>query len=158
MQYFAVEITLRRMVMYHMTNTYLPTLTLLIIAELTLFFNESHLQVALGFSLTIMLVMYTMYQGASHSLPKTAFLMFIDYWLIFCIIVPFVVFLIEIAWEFDHTKKVERASKILSHKRTEGKIRIPYQGLVQLIVFGTTFLFIGIYSSVAIFPYQSSAF
>jgi hypothetical protein len=139
--------------MYHITNTYLPTLTLLIIAELTLFFNESHLQVALGFSLTIMLVMYTMYQGVSQSLPKTAFLMFIDYWLIFCLIVPFVVFLVEIAWEFDHTKKLERASKILSRKQK--KIRIPYQGLVQLIVLGATLVFIFIYSTLAIFHYQS---
>jgi hypothetical protein len=151
-----VEITLRRMVMYHLTNTYLPTLTLLIISELTLFFNESHLQVALGFSLTIMLVMYTMYQGSSQWLPKTAFLMFIDYWLIFCLIVPFVVFLIEISWEFDHTKKLERASKILSCKQK--KIRIPYQGLVQLIVLGATSAFILIYFSLAIFHYQSFVF
>ena len=40
-------IILRRMYLYHVTNTYLPTLTLLIISEITLFFDEKNLQVRL---------------------------------------------------------------------------------------------------------------
>jgi hypothetical protein len=46
-------------------STYLPTLTLLILVELTLFFDEQRTQLAIGFSLTIMLVMYTMFQVES---------------------------------------------------------------------------------------------
>ena len=38
-------ISLRRMYLYHVTNTYLPTVTLLIISEITLFFDEKNLQV-----------------------------------------------------------------------------------------------------------------
>ena len=38
-------ISLRRMYLYHLTNTYLPTVTLLIISEITLFFDENNLQV-----------------------------------------------------------------------------------------------------------------
>jgi hypothetical protein len=44
------------------TNTYLPTTTLLILVELTLFFKEQHLQFSINLCLTIMLVMYTMFQ------------------------------------------------------------------------------------------------
>ena len=43
-----VIIYLRRMYLYHLTNTYLPTFTLLIIVEITLFFDESQLQVYLN--------------------------------------------------------------------------------------------------------------
>lgn len=42
---YDVVILLRRMYMYHVTNTYLPTVTLLIISEITLFFDEKNLQV-----------------------------------------------------------------------------------------------------------------
>ena len=36
--------------------------SLLVIAEITLLFDESRLEIALGLSLTVMLVMYTFYQ------------------------------------------------------------------------------------------------
>ncbi len=61
LKYF-FKINLQRMFLYHLTNTYLPTLTLLILVEMTLFFDESHLQFSIGLCLTIMLVMYTMFQ------------------------------------------------------------------------------------------------
>jgi len=35
------------MYLYHVTNTYLPTFTLLIISEITLFFDEKNLQVGM---------------------------------------------------------------------------------------------------------------
>lgn len=44
--HFELKIMLQRMCFYHLTNTYLPTLTLLLIVEITLFFKESHLQVS----------------------------------------------------------------------------------------------------------------
>jgi hypothetical protein len=61
LKYF-FKINLQRMFLYHLTNTYLPTLTLLILVEMTLFFDENHLQFSIGLCLTIMLVMYTMFQ------------------------------------------------------------------------------------------------
>ena len=59
-----VELTFQRIILYHLTNTYLTTLTLLIIVEITLFCKESQLEMAVGLTLTTMLVMYTMYQVA----------------------------------------------------------------------------------------------
>jgi len=40
-------ITLRRIYLYHVINTYLPTVTLLIISEITLFFDEKNMQVGI---------------------------------------------------------------------------------------------------------------
>jgi len=59
-----VELTFQRIILYHLTNTYLTTLTLLVIVEVTLFCQESQLEMAIGLTLTTMLVMYTMYQVA----------------------------------------------------------------------------------------------
>jgi hypothetical protein len=44
---FHCIISLRRMYMHHVTNTYLPTITLLIISGITLFFDEKNLQVSM---------------------------------------------------------------------------------------------------------------
>ena len=88
--YIYVEITLRRMISYHVVSTFGPTLTLLMIAEVTLFISESHFEATIMLAITSMLVMYTLYQSASSSLPKTAYVKMIDFWLIFNLLIPFV--------------------------------------------------------------------
>ena len=47
--------------------------------------------------LTTMLVMYTLYQGLQDIMPKTAYLKFIDIFLLYGLIVPFVTFMVEVA-------------------------------------------------------------
>jgi len=56
-----------RKIMYHLTNSYLPTISLLILSEMTLFFDESKKEIAITLSLTVMLVMYTFYQVSISS-------------------------------------------------------------------------------------------
>ena len=129
--YVVVEITLRRMISYHMVSTFAPTLLLLVIAIITLFLDESHFEATIMLAITAMLVMYTLYETASSGLPKTAYLKMIDIWLIFGLVVPFIVFLVEIFDEimrkcnsnaimdkgdepgierFDHNRKSEEKS------------------------------------------------
>ena len=43
-------------------------------------------------ALTAMLVMYTLFQSVALTLPTTAYLKLLDYWLIFGLIMPFFVF------------------------------------------------------------------
>jgi hypothetical protein len=50
-------------------------------------------------ALTTLLVMYTLYQSISNTLPPTAYLKLIDYWLLFSLILPFVIFILHMAWE-----------------------------------------------------------
>ena len=71
--------------------------SLLMIAEVTLFFQESDLDMGIGLSLTVMLVMYTMYQSINDSIPKTAYLKFIDIWIGCCLFIPFIVFFIQVS-------------------------------------------------------------
>jgi hypothetical protein len=56
-----------RNIMYHLTNSYLPTISLLILSEMTLFFDKSKKEIAITLSLTVMLVMYTFYQVSISS-------------------------------------------------------------------------------------------
>lgn len=93
-----VKIKLKRIFSYHITNTYMPTSTLLILAQATLHFDESQLELAIGLLLTVLLVMYTLYQSICASLTPTAYLKMIDYWLFFCLLMPFFSFLIEVFW------------------------------------------------------------
>jgi hypothetical protein len=146
-----VAIKLKRIFSHHLTNTYMPTITLLIIAEITLYFDEEKTEVAIGLSLTIMLVMYTMYQSISDSLIRTAYLKMIDYWLLFCLLMPFLIFMIEIYWlllnkkEFNSTKNEWVAGK--QEITTNRKI-------IRCLVFAITLLYMIIYTSVSLVMYN----
>jgi len=160
---FFVRIKLQRLFLYHLTTTYLPTLTLLILVEATLFFKDPLLQYANGLCLTIMLVMYTMFQGVNYTMPQTAYLKFIDWWLIFCLVMPFVVFLIEIFWELYRYDQEEKLTKnataqnmwVDGEKKTDA-VRIPYRGQVRLAIVMFTVLFIFGYAVVAMSYYYSN--
>ena len=99
------DLTFKRKVMYHLTNTYLPTISLLVLVELTLFLDESKLDIAVTLSLTVLLVIYTFYQSIAASIPKTAYIKFIDIWLIFVLIMPFTIFVVETIMFLDRTKR-----------------------------------------------------
>jgi hypothetical protein len=141
-----VEIYLQRIFYYHLTNTYIPTICLLFIAEITLYFEDSQTELAIGFSLTIMLVMYTMYQSINESLTKTAYLKMIDYWLLFCLLFPFVIFMIEIYWLLGKNKDV--AVEPMTGKSwvfSDLAKKIQRRQFIQYLVPALTCLFIGLY-------------
>ena len=52
-----VEFVLQRIISYHLTNTFIPTISLLVISEITLSFDETQTELAMSLSLTILLVM-----------------------------------------------------------------------------------------------------
>ena len=93
------NILLQRMYFYHLAATYLPTSCLLLIAIITLYIDESHFEATIMVSLTSMLVMYTLYQSIAVTLPQTAYLKMIDVWLLFGLMMPFVIFLLEVFFE-----------------------------------------------------------
>jgi hypothetical protein len=121
--------------------------SLLIIAEVTLFFDESQTELAIGLTLTIMLVMYTMYQSINDSFVKTAYLKMIDYWLLFCLLIPFTVFMIEIFWllRMNQGKGNLKNGKISKDKKKASFNR----RLIQILVPSLTILFIVSYLAVA---------
>ena len=149
----SVEVILKRIFYYHLTNTYMPAVTLLIIAEITLHFDETKTELAIGLSLTIMLVMYTMYQSISGSLIKTAYLKMIDYWLLFCLLMPFVIFIIEIFWL---QKKAQKLSTTLKGWVTDEKKIISQRKLIQKTAHCITILFTFLYVFIALLMYYEA--
>jgi len=122
---------------------------------MTLYFKKQDLDFAIGLTMTIMLVMYTMYQSISQSLPQTAYLKFIDVWLIFCLMVPFFVFVVQVflKMEIFNTNKVGeknalRLGMIKSYNDIIKKICLT---LVPL----TTILFVCFYFAFAINFYSN---
>ena len=110
------EILFQRMYFYHLAATYMPTICLLIIAEITLYIDESHFDTTIMVSLTSMLVMYTLYQSIAASLPQTAYLKMIDIWLLFGLMMPFVVFLFEVFFQLIKQR--------LESRNTENRVKV----------------------------------
>ena len=93
------SIELNRIPFYHILCTYLPTCCIVLMAIATLFIDESHFEATIMVSLTVMLVLYTMFQSISTNMPVTAYVKFLDVWLIYCLIMPFIIFIVEVTWE-----------------------------------------------------------
>ena len=142
----SVDIKLSRRISYHLTNTYLPTITLLIIAEVTLKFDESKTELSVGLSLTIMLVMYTMYQSINDSVMKTAYLKMIDYWIIYCLLMPFIIFMIEVFWLMTNTQYHKKPSKeFIKANQWKDDSR----NVIKFFTYSFSFLFIIVYGFIA---------
>ncbi len=99
-----VLINLERKWGMYMATTFLPTICLILVAELTLFIDESHFEATIMVALTAMLVMYTLYQSVSNALPATSYIKLIDIWLLAGLILPFIVFLVLIIVDMSQTK------------------------------------------------------
>ena len=89
-----VTITLKRSCAYYITSVFLPSLCLIVAAEVTLFIHESHFEATIMVALTSTLVMYTLYNSISDNLPIDATFKMIDLWLLHGLLMPFVVFLV----------------------------------------------------------------
>ena len=93
-----MRITLKRKIMSEMMTTYLPSILLMMITFATTFFKPVYFEAALTVNLTNMLVMTTIFISVMERLPTTSYLKMVDFWLIFCQLVPFTeVFLIKIS-------------------------------------------------------------
>ena len=84
-----MRITLKRKIMSEMMTTYLPSILLMMITFATTFFKPVYFEAALTVNLTNMLVMTTIFISVMERLPTTSYLKMVDYWLIFCQLVPF---------------------------------------------------------------------
>ena len=84
-----MTLNLKRKVVTELLTTYLPTILLLLITFVTIFFDKDLFGDAIAVNLTIMLVMTTIFTSKIEELPPTSDMKMIDVWLIFCLVVPF---------------------------------------------------------------------
>lgn len=86
-----VRIPLERRSGYAILNIYTPSLILLVISYVSLFFRPHIFEVRVMTTLTALLVMATLFTQVSASLPKTSYFKMVDVWLLFCIVISFLV-------------------------------------------------------------------
>ena len=114
-----MTITMKRMIMSEMMTTYFPSLLLMMITYATTFFKPFFFEAALSVNLTTMLVMTTIFISKMEGLPPTSTTKMIDYWLIFCQLVPFTQVVLLTVMEYlrdeEHEKK-ERKEDCPDHK------------------------------------------
>ena len=84
-----MTIVMKRKIMSEMMTTYFPSLLLMMITFATTFFKPYFFEAALTVNLTNMLVMTTIFTSVMEKLPLTSYPKMIDFWLIFCQLVPF---------------------------------------------------------------------
>ena len=150
------KITLKRKPMYFIATTFMPTVCILFMALVTLFIDQSHFEAIIMVALTAMLVMYTLFQSVAVSLPATAYLKLLDYWLIFGLIMPFFVFSAEVINEL----LMERSTRV--QVRNAGKMYGQGEGDTKFIIYsryilcGITIIFFLIYTIIALIIYLSS--
>ena len=98
-QLVIMSIVLKRKVANELLTTYLPTILLLLITFVTIFFDKDLFGDAIAVNLTIMLVMTTIFTSKIEELPPTSDMKMIDIWLIFCLAVPFTEVILRTAME-----------------------------------------------------------
>ena len=94
-----MTLKLKRKVATELLTTYLPTILLLLITFVTIFFDKDLFGDAIAVNLTIMLVMTTIFTSKIEELPPTSDMKMIDIWLIFSLIVPFLEVVLRTAIE-----------------------------------------------------------
>ena len=94
-----MSIVLKRKVATELLTTYLPTILLLLITFVTIFFDKDLFGDVIAVNLTIMLVMTTIFTSKIEELPPTSDMKMIDIWLIFCLVVPFLEVILRTAIE-----------------------------------------------------------
>ncbi|XP_042877001.1 uncharacterized protein LOC122256409 [Penaeus japonicus] len=103
-----VKISLVRRAGYILMNVYIPSMLLLVVSYVTLYFRVGIFQARVLGSLTALLVMATLFTQASSHLPKTSYFKMVDVWLLTCIVVIFVIIVFHVVIDraFERTEKV----------------------------------------------------
>ena len=126
-QLVIMSIVLKRKVATELLTTYLPTILLLLITFVTIFFDKDLFGDAIAVNLTIMLVMTTIFTSKIEELPPTSDMKMIDVWLIFCLVVPFLEVILRTAIECMNCSchicepKEEDANKVKTEKEDKKK-------------------------------------
>jgi hypothetical protein len=141
--------------------TYLPTILMNIINQSTNYLeNSQFLEAIITVNITCMMVLAALYISVSSSLPTTAKIKYIDIWLLFSLIFPFIIILINIILYYakndkKSTLKVKPMVKATSSKEQEQKSQMSVEMVLNCnalyinpfvyVGFVTVYLVYGVY-------------
>ena len=117
-------------------------------AIITLYIDESHFEATIMVTLTSMLVMYTLFQSISDSMPPTAYLKLLDVWFIFGLIMPFIIFIVEVILELLQQKENNDVKHLyLASNSIKSKFKIISQVGIPALFLAFVTVYITIVSS-----------
>ena len=102
MVYLAFEI--KRLSGPFWMSLFVPSVCLILAAEISLFIDESHFEAMIMVALTSNLVMYTLYNAILEKMPEDSSLKLIDIWLLHGLLMPMIVFIVLAANELIMSK------------------------------------------------------
>ena len=107
-------------------SVFIPSICLIVAAELTLFIDEKHFKAAITVSLTANLVMYTLYRAVQVKLPDDSSLKLIDMWLLHGLLMPMVVFIILTTNHLIESNKSDDKQVTKDLKVGKSKVKIAF--------------------------------
>ncbi|XP_023347848.1 gamma-aminobutyric acid receptor subunit beta [Eurytemora carolleeae] len=113
-------------------NTYLPSILLVIISYVTVFFKPFFFEAVVTVNLTTLLVLVTLFVSVSNSLPPTSYIKMIDVYLIFCLLIPFTEVLLITIMDFLRIKS-ESGSDSEHGQQNSGQRTINHHGTLVTV-------------------------
>ena len=96
----SMEITLKRRVANELLITYLPSVLLILITYATTFFRPLYFKAVITGNMTTLLTLTTIFVAVMQKLPSTSYVKFVDIWLIFGQLIPFIEVCLRTAMEY----------------------------------------------------------
>ena len=93
-------------------SLFIPSICLILAAEVALFIDETHFEAMIMVALTSNLVMYTLYSAIQVELPEDSGLKLIDIWLLHGLVMPMVVFIVLAVNELMSSKTKESRKRV----------------------------------------------
>ena len=152
-------VILKRRFAYYIISVYLPSLSLLMVTHWTNFISVEHFEANIMVHLTAMLVMYTLFQATSISLPQTAYVKLIDIWLLYGLTLPFLGFILSCLEEIYRepvspvTVTKVKPQGLMESDKTRNTKQARVQKLGRVVLPVTTVIFIFFYIIYAVYSY-----
>ena len=105
-----MKIVFKRCLSIEALDTFLPSLLLILLSYITSFFKlPKFFNTAITVNLSVMLTLTTLLISVLKKLPPTSYIKWIEFWLIFALMVPFsqVVLLTAIQWDLEMRKDIK---------------------------------------------------
>ena len=110
-------------------SLFVPSICLILAAEVALFIDETHFEALIMVALTSNLVMYTLYNAIGDELPADSTLKLIDVWLLHGLVMPMVVFIILAINELIQSRANKSNAEVQPSKVSEiSKEGLPLKG------------------------------
>ena len=147
-------IDLRRLSAPFWMSLFIPTICLVLAAEIALFIDESHFETMIMVALTSNLVMYTLHSTIQEKLPDDSSMKLIDMWLVHGLVMPMVVFVVLSINRIMCSQATDKTTKANSSARNSTKeeqsTRKIFMKMCKVVIPTTSALFIIAFSIVCI--------